>query len=216
MDTRSLVTVWRIGRRIGVLMCWLGLYALLFPVASLAENSDQTEQISGWIQEADEYMEQGELTAAYDVYLRVAGVEPANTHARTQIFAILREYKTRVLSASDQEEDARYRELHIQRYRLGVRDLLHVLTTQLKQHIERYGEQVAALKSGQDVVSEIPPLLVNIILILNDITAVYEEFSQSDADAAGTQKIVDRLKQTVAKYEQELDFYSQNVDVASP
>lgn len=189
--------------------------AALAEDAALTENAEQAEHISAWIQEADAYLAQEEFTAAYDIYLRVVGIDPTHLQARTQLLTILRAYQTQV-AAAGQADDLQSREFHVQRYRLGVRDFLYVLTAQLKQFMERYGERVAALKSGQNVAREIPPLLTTILQILGDLTTVYAEFPQSGDDAAAAQKIIDRLKQTSAKYEQELEFYSRPLAPTTP
>ena len=61
---------------------------------------------------------------------------------------------------------------------------------QLKQSIERYAELGSAVKAGEDVQQEISLVLTTIIQILRDLTTLYEDFPQSEAEAANTQRIV--------------------------
>lgn len=193
-----------------VLGVFLFVCTILFPcyVQSIADTGQPAEQVAAWLKEADDYVEQGELSAGYDVYLRILALEPANEHARTKIFEILHEYKVTLSDAREQNDEQRT-ELYAQRYRIGVRDLLQLLTTRLKSGIERYGELVTALKSGEDVLQDIPPVLTTVIQILLDLTTIYADFPQNEEEVAGAQKIVERLKHTVTKYEQELELYQQ-------
>jgi len=200
------------GMQLVMCIFWGLAVILLLSASAWAENETpvgQTkEQVAAWIAEADAYVAQGELMAGYDLYLRALGIESGNAHARTKIFEILHEYKA-TLSAVREQKDEQRIQLYAQCYRIGVRDLLQLLTTRLKSEIERYGELVTALKSGEDVLHDIPPVLTTVIQILLDLTTIYAEFPQNEEEVASAQKIVERLKHTVAKYEQELELYTQ-------
>lgn len=204
------------GIRLVMCIFW-GLAVILLISASVWAESEmpvgqQKEQVAAWVKEADAYVEQGELMAAYDLYLRALGLEPGNAHARTKIFEILHEYKATLSAAREQNDEQRI-QLYAQRYRIGVRDLLQLLTTRLKSGIGRYGELVTALKSGEDVLHDIPPVLTTVIQILLDLTTIYADFPQNEEEVAGAQKIVERLKHTVTKYEQELELYTQESEL---
>jgi hypothetical protein len=213
MDGRkTMLLAFSAGILKGLCVCGVFLFAYPFLLHCYAQNNvdsrQQAEQIAAWIEEADSYAEQGELTVAYDLYLRILGLEPDNTHVRTKVFKILHEYKVTLSTAREQNDEQRI-QLYAQRYRIGVRDLLQILTTRLKSGIEQYGELVTALKTGEDVLQDIPPVLTTVIQILLDLTTIYADFPQNEEEVAGAQKIVERLKHTVIKYEQELELYTQ-------
>jgi hypothetical protein len=173
---------------------------------SSESTSTTSEQIDLWLQEADAYVQREEFTAGYDIYLRILGLDPVNTHARTKIFELLHNDQTQLATAREQQAVQEVQVIS-QRYRNNIRDLLQVLTAQLKQSIERYAELGSAEKAGEDVQQEISLVLTTIIQILRDLTTLYEDYPQSEAEAANTQKIVERLKLTITKYQQELEQY---------
>jgi hypothetical protein len=175
-----------------------------------AETTSDSEmsEIDRLLQQADIYVQQQEFAAGYDLYLRVLGIEPTNLHAREKIFEVINTYKTQ-LDTAQKQEDVEQVKLYYQRYRNSVRDFLQMLTTQLKRGIQKYGELVAAEKAGQNVTQEIVPSLQTVIQILEDLKIIYQEFPQAEEDAANTQKIVERLNQTIQKYEQELSQYQE-------
>lgn len=180
-------------------------YAQPEPGESVEENisSDPVQEL---LQQADAYLEQQELAAAYDLYLRVLGVDPANQHAREKIFEIISTYKAQ-LEEAQQQDETEYTKLTYQKYRNSVRDFLQILTTQLKRWIREYGELVAVQKTGEDVTLDIVPALNTIIQILEDLKVIYQDFPQTEEDAVNSQKMVDRINQTINTYKQELLVY---------
>lgn len=163
-------------------------------------------QVTTLLQEAEIYAQQEEFTAAYDLYLRVLGMEVGNTTAREAIFAILTTHKAQIADATDQEQPEQTTLLY-QQYRNEVRDFLQLLTLQLKRTIQRYGELVALQKAGEDVKLQIVPILTSMIQILNDVKTVYQDFPQTDDTTGETQKVVERLNETIKKYKEELLSY---------
>lgn len=168
----------------------------------------EVEQIEQLLRQADLYVEQQELAAGYDLYLRVLGLEPTNQHAREHIFEIINTYKDQ-LGTAQEEENVEQVKLYYQRYRNSVRDFLQMLTIHLKRGIQEYGELVTAQKAGQDVTQEIVRALRTLIQILEDLKTIYQEFPQTEDDTANTEKIVERLNQTIEKYKQELSLYPE-------
>lgn len=194
---------------------WLGLLLLLIISSSpstghaqtesetSSTTSDSSEEIEQLLQTADTHFEKKEFTAAYDFYLRVLGSDPGNQHARENVYAIIKTYKT-LMEAAQQAGDADQAALPQQKYRNFVRDFLKILTTQLKKKIQQYSELIAAEKTGEDVKEEIVPVLNHIIQILEDLKTVYKDFSQGDS---GTAKMSERIEQTLRKYKLELSRY---------
>jgi hypothetical protein len=172
---------------------------------TVSTTASPGESVEKLLKEADAYFERQEFAAGYDLYLRVLGLDPSNLHARERIYNIINTYKT-LIDRAQKEGNNDQATLFSQKYRNSIRDLLQILTTQLKRRIQRYGELVEAQKNGEDVKENIIPALSHVIQILQDLKTIYEEFSQENAEA---EKIVERLSQSINKYEQELSFYQE-------
>jgi len=168
-------------------------------------TASRTEQIEKLLQEADNYFQLQEFAASYELYLRVLGLEPSDQHARERIYEIINTYKS-LMKTTQSEGDEDQAKLYYQKYRTIIRSLLQTLTSQLKRAIQQYGKLVEDQKTGIDVKEEIIPVLSNIIQILGDLKIIYAEFSQGDS---GTEKMVERINQTIKKYEQELSYYQE-------
>lgn len=173
---------------------------------SSATSPASPEQLKDLLQQAANYLQQQELTAAYDLYLRVLGIEAANETARENVFSIMTTYKTR-LATAQQSQTTQQAELLYQQYRNCIREFLKLRTNQLKRELQRYGELMAKQKSGENVKPELIPTLTIVVQILQDIQTIYMDFPQAEDDTADTQKVVDRLKETITKYKEELLSY---------
>lgn len=174
--------------------------------AAATPMAAESVQVASLLQEAEAYVTQGEITAAYDLYLRVLGVEVGNPTAREAIFAILTTHKTQLAEAGEQENTEQTTLLY-QQYRNEVRDFLQLLTLQLKRAIQTYGDLVAAQKAGENIKIRILPVLTTMIQILHDVKTIYEDFPQTKDTTGETQKVVERLNDTIKKYKEELLSY---------
>jgi hypothetical protein len=162
-----------------------------------------TQEVAQWLQQADAHFDQQELTASYDLYLRVLTSDPGNQHAREKIYAIITTYKT-LSETAQQEGKQNQMTLQSEKYRNAVRDLLQIRTIQLKRGLQQYGGLVAAEKNGKDVKEDVIPVLNMLLQILQDLKTVYAEFSRGDA---GAEKMSERIGESMKRYEQELARY---------
>jgi len=165
------------------------------------------EEVEKLVKEADAYFQRQEFAASYDLYLRVLGLAPSHQPARDKIYAIINTYKTLEEAAQKTGNNDQAR-LYAQKYQNMIRDLLKMLTAQLKREIQRYGELIDAQKKGENVKKGIIPVLSNVIQILQNLKIIYEEFPQGDAGTE-TEKVVERIGQTIKKYAQELAYYQK-------
>jgi tetratricopeptide (TPR) repeat protein len=170
-----------------------------------SKTASPVEHVEELLNEADNYFQLQEFAAGYELYLRVLGLDPSNQYARNKIYEIITIYKT-LMETAQKQGNSEQATLYYQKYRTIIRSFLQTLTNQLKRTIQSYGKLVETQKTGTDVKAEIIPALTNIIQILQDLKTIYEEYPQGDS---GTEKIVERIKQTIKKYEQELSQYKQ-------
>lgn len=212
MKTRN---AWRKLARIRRWFIWCLIWVSILSVSDYGVGSAQTnpeatptaapytQEVAQLLQQADAHFDHQELTASYDLYLRVLTSDPGNPHAREKIYAIITIYRT-LSEAAQKEGDQNQMTLQSQKYRNAVRDWLQILTTQLKRNIQRYGELVAAEKTGKDVKEDVIPVLTMLLQTLQDLKTVYAEFSRGDA---GAEKMSERIGESIKKYEQELARY---------
>ena len=189
--------VWRC-----VVCCLLVGAAGRFAAAQTATgDAARTAQIEQYLQQAAAHFANKELLESSDLYRRVLLLDPTQPFARQQLYEIAKLYLNKLQDAK-QDQSA----LLQQQYRTLVRDLLQLLTAQLNQALQDYGRLIAAAKQGQDVMPQLAPALERVLGVLRDLANIYENLPQETADA---QKMRDRLRQSITKYEQELARYNK-------
>lgn len=177
------------------------------------ENSASTSsgQIAELLKQAEIHFQQQELSTSLALYLRVLNLIPHHETARAQVYEITTIYKT-LAEISEQDGKNEQATLYYQNYRDAVRDILQLLTTQLESAIKHYGQLLQLEKQGQTIDDEVLPALDRIILILQDLSMMYEQFPRDNVEA---QKMHERLHLAIQKYEQERSMYKQKQSTSS-
>ncbi len=189
--------VWRC-----VVCCLLIGAAGRFAAAQAAtDDAARTAQIEQYLQEAAAHFANKELLESSDLYRRVLLLDPTQQFARQQIYEIAKLYLSQLQNADPSQAS-----LLQGQYRALVRDLLQLLTAQLNHALQEYGRLIAAAKQGQDVMPQLAPALERVLGVLRDLADIYDNLPQETTDA---QKMRDRLRQSIAKYEQELARYQK-------
>ena len=189
--------VWR------CIVCCLLIGAVGRFAAAQAATDDaaRTAQIEQYLQEAAAHFANKELLESSDLYRRVLLLDPTQQFARQQIYEIAKLYLSQLSNADPSQAS-----LLQEQYRALVRDLLQLLTAQLNHTLQEYGRLIAAAKQGQDVMPQLAPALERVLGVLRDLADIYDNLPQETTDA---QKMRDRLRQSIAKYEQELARYQK-------
>ena len=189
--------VWR------CIVCCLLIGAVGRFAAAQAATDDaaRTAQIEQYLQEAAAHFANKELLESSDLYRRVLLLDPTQQLARQQIYEIAKLYLSQLSNADPSQAS-----LLQEQYRALVRDLLQLLTAQLNHTLQEYGRLIAAAKQGQDVMPQLAPALERVLGVLRDLADIYDNLPQETTDA---QKMRDRLRQSIAKYEQELARYQK-------
>ncbi len=193
---------------------WLGgllvVLTLLWPdgvqtarAQNEAKKPERTEQIEALLQQAEEAFKKKEFIGAYEVYRRVLSLDSTNQHAREKVYEIARVYQAMENIAREEKNEEQAQVLY-QQYRGIVRYLLSVLTKQLNVEFHTYSQLNLSKEAGDDIIEQIVPVLHNLIDILTELKTVYEQFPREEA---GTEPVIERLKNAILKYEQELADY---------
>lgn len=180
------------------------LFAALSPNLSQAQSeTESSSQIDQFLQEADRNFEQKNFRISYQFYRNVLALDPLHQYARERLYDIAKIYQTLENVALEQQNQEQAT-LFYQEYRTIIRYVLSLLTNQLQHFLEQYAEYTRLDAPDEETREKIVEALKNILLILPDIQAIYEQFPQDDANSA---QMIDRIKQTIDKYQQEYTRY---------